>query len=83
MSFPKIEHIDDVTPHVSFDKGFVVSRRPDHTVIDYVFALPETFDTPIARECRGLKFDRDGLLIGRPFHKFFNLGERERIEEID
>ena len=83
MTFPRIEHLDDVTPHISFEQGFVVSRRPDHTVIDYVFTLPETFDTPIARECRGLKFDRDGRLIGRPFHKFFNLGERQRIEAID
>ncbi len=83
MTFPAIEYLEDVTPHISFDQGFVVSRRPNHTVIDYVFTQPETFDTPIARECRGLKFDRNGRLIGRPFHKFFNLGERERIETID
>jgi RNA ligase len=29
------------------------------------------------RECRGLIFDRDGKLMSRPFHKFFNIGERE------
>lgn len=83
MKFPNIEHLDQVTPHVSFDRGFVVSRRPDHTVIDYVYTVPETFSSAMALECRGLKFDRDGRIIGRPFHKFFNLGERQRIEQID
>jgi RNA ligase len=81
--FIRIEHIDDVAPHISFDLGFVVSRRPDHSVIDYVYTTDETFLTPIARECRGLKFDASGKIIGRPFHKFFNLGEKERVEDID
>lgn len=83
MQFPIIASLDDVTPHVTFDQGFAVSRRHDHTVIDYVFTVPETFSTAIACECRGLKFDAAGRIIGRPFHKFFNLGERERIEDID
>jgi RNA ligase len=29
------------------------------------------------RECRGLIFYPDGRLMSRPFHKFFNIGERE------
>lgn len=29
------------------------------------------------RECRGLIFDTTGRLISRPYHKFFNIGERE------
>ena len=45
--------------------------------------MDDTFDTAIARECRGLKFDADGRIIARPFHKFFNLGEKERVEDID
>lgn len=32
------------------------------------------------RECRGLIFDRDGKLISRPFHKFFNVNEREETQ---
>ncbi|NJN36948.1 MAG: hypothetical protein HC794_07680 [Nitrospiraceae bacterium] len=32
------------------------------------------------RECRGLIFGSDGLLMSRPFHKFFNLGEREETQ---
>jgi RNA ligase len=31
----------------------------------------------ILRECRGLMFDLNGKLISRPYHKFFNMNERE------
>ena len=34
----------------------------------------------IRRECRGLIFDRDGNLMSRPFHKFFNVNEREETQ---
>ncbi len=39
----------------------------------------------IRRECRGLIFNPDGLLVSRPFHKFFNAGERREtlLENID
>lgn len=29
------------------------------------------------RECRGLIFDHNGVVLSRRFHKFFNVGERE------
>lgn len=79
----RIETIDDVLPHISFDNGIVVSRRADHTVIDYVFVTDTTFANPVAQECRGLKFGADGRILARPFHKFFNLGEREAPEAVD
>jgi RNA ligase len=31
----------------------------------------------IRRECRGLVFDKNGWILARRFHKFFNLNERE------
>lgn len=35
----------------------------------------------IRRECRGLAFNTEtGLLVSRPFHKFFNVGEREDMD---
>ncbi len=39
----------------------------------------------IRRECRGIKFNMDGDLIARPYHKFFNVNEREetRFDKID
>lgn len=79
----RIETIEDVLPHISFEDGIVVSRRSDHTVVDYVFTTENTFANPVAQECRGLKFDANGRIIARPFHKFFNLGERERPEQVD
>jgi len=34
----------------------------------------------IRRECRGLIFDLDGNIMSRPFHKFFNVNEREETQ---
>ena len=83
-TFPKIENIDDVLPHVEGRKEFIVAERDFGTVINYVVATPETFEMKtsilsgsIRRECRGIIFDKMGALISRPFHKFFNIGERE------
>ena len=81
--FPHIETLDDVTPHISYDNGIVVSKRDGYTVVDYVFVNNDTFANDIARECRGLKFDAAGNLIARPFHKFFNIGEKQPPENVD
>lgn len=82
MEIP-IETIDDVVPHINTENGICVSERANYTVIDYVFSTKETFDTEMALQCRGLKFDADGRIIARPFHKFFNMGEREDPLSID
>ena len=39
----------------------------------------------IRRECRGLIFDKEGKIMSRPFHKFFNVNERAETQthEID
>ncbi|MAZ17937.1 MAG: hypothetical protein CL535_16605 [Ahrensia sp.] len=80
MTHPTITHIDDVLPSVKDRTDFVVVDKGDYTVIDYVYALPDSFDDPIRRECRGIKFARDGSILARPFHKFFNIGEREETQ---
>ena len=42
------------------------------------FRYADNYDEAIMLlECRGLVFDKTGRLISRPFHKFFNMGERE------
>lgn len=53
--------------------------------VSYVVSLPTTFDSPAARECRGIVFNPDGLVVSRPLHKFFNLNERDgaRPEDFD
>ena len=77
-----IQHISDVLPFLREDSGIIVSERPDHSVIDYVYTTDGMWDSDMALQCRGLKFDADGKIIGRPFHKFFNVGEREAPQDI-
>ena len=75
----KITHIDDVRPHLV--DGFVEMDKGDYIVVDYVH-IGAGFDShPVLNECRGLIFDKSGLLIRRPLHKFFNLGEKGVTEE--
>lgn len=86
--FPEIRTIADVLPHVEGRDEFVVAEREGYTVINYVVAMANTFDMTgpddlggaIRRECRGLIFDREGYIISRPFHKFFNINEREETQ---
>ena len=85
--FPDINHIDDVIPHIEDRPEFKVMEKDWYTVINYMVAFEDTFsllrershhNMKIRRECRGLIFDTaTGNLISRPYHKFFNAGERE------
>lgn len=85
--FPSILTIDDVLPHIEGRTEFVVADRGDHIIINYAVAFADTF-APVAsvgdairRECRGLIFRKsDGKIIRRPFHKFFNVGEKEETQ---
>lgn len=87
-TFPMIRHIDDVLPHIEGREEFVVAERDFGTVINYVVAMADTFNMSgpddltgaIRRECRGIIFNRDGYLMSRPFHKFFNINEREETQ---
>jgi RNA ligase len=94
--FPIIRNINDVLPHVEGRDEFVVAEREGYTVVNYVVAMADTFDMypagydgplstydlggAIRRECRGLIFYPDGRLMSRPFHKFFNVNEREETQ---
>jgi RNA ligase len=92
-TFPEIRTINDVLPHIEGREEFIVAEREGYTVINYVVAMADTFDMTgpddlggaIRRECRGLIFDADGNLMSRPFHKFFNVNERDETQthEID
>lgn len=76
----RITHIDEVLPAIEGRTDFVVAKREGYTAIDYVYAGADSFDDPIRRECRGLKFGSNGTLIARPFGKFFNIGERQETQ---
>lgn len=77
--FP-ITHINDVLPHIERRNDFIVVDKGDYTVIDYVYAGPDTFDHSARLECRGLKFYPDGSLAARPLHKFRNVGETPELQ---
>lgn len=75
MTHFHIEHINDVLPHVEGRKDFVVAHKDGYSVIDYVFAVDDTFDHPARVECRGIKFAPEGTILARPLHKFMNIGQ--------
>jgi RNA ligase len=37
----------------------------------------------LRRECRGIIFDKEGKVLRRPYHKFFNLNERDETQFAD
>lgn len=80
---PEITYLSDVTPYIEENDGIIVARRDGYMVVDYSFVTDSTFTNPVALECRGLKFDDTGRILARPFHKFFNIGEKEPPETVD
>lgn len=86
--FPEIRTIADVLPAIEGRPEFIVAERDFGTVINYVVAMADTFKMEgpddvmgaIRRECRGLIFAPDGTLMSRPFHKFFNVNEKEETQ---
>jgi RNA ligase len=72
----KITNIHQLLPVIEGRPEFVVIDKGDYTVIDYVYQDQDTFNEPLLMECRGIKFDKNGLIIARPFRKFFNYGEQ-------
>jgi RNA ligase len=94
-TFPEINHIDDVLLQIEERPEFKVMEKGWYTVINYMVAFEDTFSLIrhrthynmwMRRECRGLIFDTaTGNLISRPYHKFFNVGERAEtnLDKID
>lgn len=88
--FPKIEHIDDIWPYIKDTEGQPFSLRKK-LVDDYEFQVItydvinslSQFESSLAREARGIKFDINGKIISRPLHKFFNLNEFKELEPED
>lgn len=86
--FPEIRTINDVLPAIAGRDEFVVAEREFGTVINYLVAMPDTFKMEgpddvmgaIRRECRGLIFDETGAIMSRPYHKFFNINEKEETQ---
>jgi len=80
--FPYITNISDVLPAIQGRDEFVVAEKEGYTVINYNVMMADTFDCNIRRELRGIIFDTaTGDIIRRPFHKFFNVNEREETQD--
>ncbi len=62
--------LDPIPEPIKFMKG-----QYDTTIVSYLFQTDDTFNTAASLECRGIVFDKNGKLIGRPLHKFFNYGQ--------
>lgn len=94
--FPTISHINDILPAIKDSPEFVVADREHYAVVNYMVSHPETFpevrrkvgDTweedhfaSIRRELRGIIFGKDGSIIARRLHKFFNVNERDETQQ--
>jgi len=78
---------DDLKPILAAHKEFAVKEEVVNghflKIVCYIYQEEETFDSPIARELRGIVFDEDGTCICRPFHKFFNVGEIQMKKTVE
>lgn len=78
--FPVIRTINAILPFIENKPEIARIEKDGYTVFDYLYVGENTFDNPVARECRGIKFDSKGNIIARPFHKFFNLNETDETK---
>lgn len=77
-------NISKILPSLEGRDEFKVNARGLYTVIDYVYALVDSFDDARRLDCRGIVFDSaSGECLSRPLHKFFNIGEKKQASEID
>lgn len=93
--FPLIETLDDVLPHLDDGFRVVEKEGMTfiNYIVPCASTFPPVVvagrnrleqrimtRATVRRECRGIAFDsHTGKIISRPFHKFFNAGEREDI----
>lgn len=85
IGYPIIKHIDDVRPFLEGREEFGCYEKSEgFTVIQYQVAFEDTFPpvtdygSAVLREFRGIKFcSVTGKILARPYHKFFNIGERD------
>ena len=84
--FPTITHLDQVRPAIAGCDEFIIAERDWGYVVNYMVAMSDTFpfvfteEDAIRRECRGLLFHKDGSIMARRLHKFFNINERDETQ---
>lgn len=89
-NFIECAKLDDYLRAVEGKPEFIHADKGAYSVVNYVFQAVDTFTDPmeegidpierrhriLRRDCRGLIFDRDGNVLAKRFHKFFNANER-------
>lgn len=84
-NFPVITSMDQFLSNIEdFHERdcFILREYPDFYSINYRIVSSDIFRNAWEKECRGIKFDKEGKLLARPFHKFFNQNEKpETLEE--
>jgi RNA ligase len=84
--FPRITHLDQVRPAIEGRDEFIIAERDWGYVVNYMVSMSDTFPPveteldAIRRECRGMLFHKDGTIMSRRLHKFFNIGERDETQ---
>jgi RNA ligase len=84
--FPHITHLDQVRPAIEGRDEFIIAERDWGYVVNYMVSMTDTFPPvetemdAIRRECRGMLFHKDGSIMARRLHKFFNIGERDETQ---
>ena len=88
--FPENVTLDEVKRVLKDNDNYAVVEKPGHVVVNYVKSGNDTHppvidrDTAVLRELRGMIFHPvTGEVLSRRFQKFFNLGEREDVMNID
>ena len=89
-NFPENITLSEVRDIIKDNHNFILADKGDYIVANYVRSGNDTHPpvvdraTAILRELRGLIFDSaTGEVISRRYQKFFNLGEREDVVDID
>lgn len=99
FDFITTKNINDYLPAIKDRPEFIIAEKEWYNVINYVVVTPNTFENPneegiseqernfriLRKDCRGLKFDQNGDILAKPYHKFHNVNERPdtQINVID
>lgn len=79
MHLSEMEHLRS-HPMVNFKTENVDGR--EFVIVSYMISVSDLWKIPNGMECRGITFDAvTGECVCRPFQKFFNLNENERVQE--
>ncbi len=81
--FPLLEDATEILQAVRHRPEINVCLHPGTDLASLLYAISErdTFDCELRRECRGLLVDlMTNEIVLRPYHKFFNVGERPETQ---